>query len=466
MGEVYLATDSLLEREVAVKVLSERYADDDAIRRRFTREALAAARLSGRPHVVMVYDVGEHENRPFIVMAYMRGGSVEERLREGPPSFARSLEWLEQAGDALDGAHAEGIVHRDVKPGNLLLDGAESVHVGDFGIARAAGLDSLTHPGTVLGTAGYLSPEQAAGMSAGPASDRYALGVVAFELLTGRRPFASDTAATEAFAHANTPPPSPRLVEPSLPVGLDGVFECALAKDPEERPESCADLVAGLRRALWESESPTIVQSAPIAQRPAPPPAAPRRRRVGRAFVALAAVVLALAGAAVAAVLSFTGGDGAPARTAAQPPARTAAQPPARTNTVTRTVTTTTAAAPVAPAEQSDQRSPTELNDAGYRLLQAGNARDALPLLERAVSGLSGSGSIVEAYASYNLAWARVSLGRCDGVAGLLDRSQQIQGHRKEIDRLRKDVASSCGEGNGHGKGKGKGKGGGDEDEG
>jgi eukaryotic-like serine/threonine-protein kinase len=231
MGEVYVATDSLLEREVAVKVLSERYANDDSVRRRFTREALAAARLSGRSHVVMVYDVGEHEDRPFIVMAYMRGGSVEERLRDGPPPLARSLEWLEQAGSALDGAHAEGIVHRDVKPGNLLLDGADSVHVGDFGIARAAGLDSLTHPGTVLGTAGYLSPEQAAGVSAGPPSDRYALGVVAFELLTGRRPFASDTAATEALAHAHTPPPSPRVVEPSLPAGLDSVFEHALAKD-------------------------------------------------------------------------------------------------------------------------------------------------------------------------------------------------------------------------------------------
>ena len=321
MGKVYLATDSLLEREVAVKVLSERYADDEAVRRRFTREALAAARLSGRPNVVMVYDVGEHEGRPFIVMAYMRGGSVEERLRNGAPPLARSLEWLEQAGSALDVAHAEGIVHRDVKPGNLLLDGAEAVHVGDFGIARATGLDSLTHPGTVLGTAGYLSPEQAAGMSAGPASDRYALGVVAFELLTGRRPFASDTAATEASAHASTPPPSARTLEPSLPAGIDLVFERVLAKDPQQRPETCAELVTGLRRALWESEAPTMVHGAPRPARPVTVTRAPRRRRGGWPVVAVA--LLALAGAAVAAVLATSGGDGSPGRQAAQPPPRT-----------------------------------------------------------------------------------------------------------------------------------------------
>jgi serine/threonine-protein kinase len=450
MGEVYVATDSLLEREVAVKVLSERYANDDSVRRRFTREALAAARLSGRSHVVMVYDVGEHEDRPFIVMAYMRGGSVEERLRDGPPPLARSLEWLEQAGSALDGAHAEGIVHRDVKPGNLLLDGADSVHVGDFGIARAAGLDSLTHPGTVLGTAGYLSPEQAAGVSAGPPSDRYALGVVAFELLTGRRPFASDTAATEALAHAHTPPPSPRVVEPSLPAGLDSVFEHALAKDPLERPASCAELVSDLRRALWESESPTLVQGVGVgAPGPAPlPSSVPRRRRVGWATIALAGAVIALAGAALAAVLSFTG-DGSPARTAAAPP---------HTNTVTRTVTTTTtpATASTTRPAPTDERSPSQLNDAGYEQLRAGNARDALPLLERAVSGLQGSGSIVEAYASYNLAWARFALGQCGGVLDLLNRSEQIQGHRKQIDHLRKQVDKQCRAGDDTGRGPGR----------
>jgi hypothetical protein len=151
--------------------------------------------------------------------------------------------------------------------------------------------------------------------------------------------------------------------------------------------------------------------------------------------------VVAVAGAATAAALSLGGGD---------TPTRTAAQPPPRTDTVTRTVTTTTAEAPSAPRVEA--RSPSQLNDAGYRQLRAGDASGALPLLERAVSGLAGTGSTAEAYASYNLAWARFSVGRCDGVLELLDRSQQVQGRRKEIDRLRKEVAHRC---EGHGRGNG-----------
>ena len=176
MGEVYRATDSVLERKVAVKLLSERHARDEDAHARFRREALSAARLSGAPHVITVFDVGEHGTQPYIVMEYLEGGSVFDRLREGrvPPTLA--LEWLDQAGQALDRAHAEGIVHRDVKPANLLLDRDGTIVVSDFGIASTSGFDTLTLPGTVLGTAGYLSPEQARGESATAASDRYGLG--------------------------------------------------------------------------------------------------------------------------------------------------------------------------------------------------------------------------------------------------------------------------------------------------
>ena len=199
MGEVYRATDSVLQRRVAVKLLSERYAQDDEVHARFRREALSAARLSGTPHVITVFDVGEHRKQPYIVMEYLEGGSVYDRLREGRVSPGQALAWLAQAGEALDRAHGQGVVHRDVKPANLLLDRDGRVNVSDFGIASTTGLDTLTLPGTILGTAGYLSPEQARGEPATAASDRYALGVVAFELLTGRRPFAGDTAATEAL---------------------------------------------------------------------------------------------------------------------------------------------------------------------------------------------------------------------------------------------------------------------------
>src|SRR5436309_14647252 len=164
MGEIYRATDSTLGRAVAIKVLAEPYAQDESIRERFMREALSAARLSGQPNTVTIYDVGEHEGRPYIVMEYLSGGSLDDVLRrEGAQPPERVFAWLEDAADALDGAHGHGVVHRDVKPGNLMLDREGHVHVADFGIASAAGMDSLTLTGTVLGTAGYLSPGQARG---------------------------------------------------------------------------------------------------------------------------------------------------------------------------------------------------------------------------------------------------------------------------------------------------------------
>ena len=264
MGEVYRAIDSVLERRVAVKLLSERHARDEDAHARFRREALSAARLSGAPHVITVFDVGEHGTQPYIVMEYLEGGSVHDRLREGRVSPGLALEWLDQAGQALDRAHAEGIVHRDVKPANLLLDRDGTIVVSDFGIASTSGFDTLTLPGTVLGTAGYLSPEQARGEPATAASDRYGLGVVAFELFTDRRPFEGDTAATEAFAHVTAPVPSAELIKPGLPDGVDEVLVRALAKSPRTGrrpvPSSSPISVAAFRNA----ESPTRVLAAPI----------------------------------------------------------------------------------------------------------------------------------------------------------------------------------------------------------
>src|SRR6266496_914628 len=258
MGDVYRATDASLGRAVAVKLLAERYSRDDAIRQRFTREALAAARLSGEPHIVTIFDVGEQADRPFIVMEYLNGGSLEERIRAtGAQETGQALEWLEQAASALDAAHRHGVVHRDVKPANLLLDRKANVHVADFGIASAAGMDSLTMTGTVLGTAGYLSPEQAQGERATPASDRYSLAVVAFELLSGRRPFESESITAEAAAHVNAPVPSIAEICEGLPEELDAVFRQALAKDPAERFETASEFVAALRAALAEAAGAT-----------------------------------------------------------------------------------------------------------------------------------------------------------------------------------------------------------------
>ena len=172
MGDIYLAEDTVLGRQVAVKMLDDRFAKDPDVTKRFTREALAAAKLSGHHNIVTIFDVDECDGRPMIVMEYLSGGTVAERAREGPVEREEALDWLEQTAAALDDAHQAGIVHRDVKPANLLLDERNEVHVGDFGIARVIDESTMgmTVAGTVLGTAGYLSPEQARGEPATHAS--------------------------------------------------------------------------------------------------------------------------------------------------------------------------------------------------------------------------------------------------------------------------------------------------------
>ena len=445
MGEVYRATDSTLSRVVAIKMLAERHARDAEVRARFTREALAAARLSGEPYVITVFDVGEHGGRPFIVMEFLEGGTVHERLRAGRVPVEQALDWLGQAAAALDAAHRKGVVHRDVKPANLLLDRDGVVRVSDFGIASAAGLDTLTLPGTVLGTAGYLSPEQARGEHATAASDRYGLGVVAFELLTGRRPFAADTPVTEAFGHLNADVPSAEQMAPDLPFGIDAVFARALAKDPAERPESAQAIVQELRAMFEHPVPPTVV----LAQ---PEPTVHRYRRVGRRKIAYGAVALGLAavGVAVAALVGVGGGGGSGA-----------AQTLTHTRTVVTTTTTHTPTTAPASTDSGDQ-----LDREGYARMQVGDYRGALPLLERAVSVLSGSGTLDEAYADYNLAYTRFQLGSCDSVLTLLDRSESIQGHRVEIDQLRAQAEQRCTSPSGPGNGKHKGKGHGQGNEG
>ena len=252
MGDIYLAEDTVLGRQVAVKVLDDRFAKDPDVTKRFTREALAAAKLSGHHNIVMIFDVDECDGRPMIVMEYLSGGTVAERAREGPVDREEALGWLEQTAAALDDAHQAGIVHRDVKPANLLLDERNVVHVGDFGIARVVDESTvgLTVAGTVLGTAGYLSPEQARGEPATHASDIYGLGVVAYELLTGGRPFEGGSSTEEAAAHIHQPVPPASERGVGLPRSVDRVFERALAKEGAHRYRSARELVEDLRASL------------------------------------------------------------------------------------------------------------------------------------------------------------------------------------------------------------------------
>jgi len=441
MGDVYRAVDGELAREVAVKVLAERYAADESLRRRFSHEALAAARLSANPRIVTIFDVVEHQGRPMIVMELLPGGSLEQRTRgKAPCPPAQVLPWLDDAAAALDAAHAAGVVHRDVKPGNLLLDVDGRVKVADFGVASAAGLDSFTQTGTILGTAGYLSPEQARGERATAASDRYALAVVAWELLAGRRPFQSDTPTAEAAAHVHSPVPAITSVDPALPGSFDAIFERALAKEPNRRYATAAELVGDLRRALDEDAGDTWVERWPTRAVPAAAP--PVRASRGRRRWPLALLVLAVLGAAgVAAAYAVSHHAKSKRAVPPRPITHTVTRPG---TTVLQTVTVRPPSTPAATTPAAGATSGTALDGAGYAKMRAGDYAAALPLLEQAVAKLRGSGSLDEAYADYNLAYTRFALGRCDEVLALLDASQRIQGHRKEIDALRHDARKAC----------------------
>jgi serine/threonine-protein kinase len=341
-----------------------------------------------------------------------------------------------------------------VKPANLLLTQDGDVRVADFGIASAAGLTSVTQTGTVLGTLGYLAPEQAMGRSVGPEADRYSLAVVAYELLAGRRPFERYNGAAEAAAAAREPVPAISQLAPGLPQTLDGVFERALAKEPGGRYPSCAEFVGDLRRAFDDADGATHSWAVP-------PVHAPRERAHWLPWV-IAAVLLAGVGIAAAALM--TGGSAANTKAASTraPAVKTvtaegdtitvtapapAAPEPATTSAATTSAPAETTAAPTttaASAPAASSSSGVTLNNAAWEKMKAGDYTGALPLLEQAVQKLRGTGGTAEAYALYNLAFTRFSLGNCSGVVELLNGSESIQGHRTEIDHLRAQAQKSC----------------------
>jgi tRNA A-37 threonylcarbamoyl transferase component Bud32 len=248
MGEVWEADDTVLGRRVALKVLVEELAADKRATRRFVREARATARLT-HPNVARVYDFGRDGEAPFLVMELLQGETLADRLAEGPLPPAEAARIAASVADALDAAHQLGIVHRDVKPANVMLTPAGDVKVMDFGIAAAADETHSTTGSGLYATVAYVSPERAAGEPATPASDVYSLGAVLYELLCGRPPFTGSTPALVARAHLHDPPPPVRQLAPWVPPRLAEAAEAALAKDPGRRPSSAAALAARLRSA-------------------------------------------------------------------------------------------------------------------------------------------------------------------------------------------------------------------------
>ncbi|WP_127479370.1 serine/threonine-protein kinase [Nocardioides pantholopis] len=270
MGEVWRATDTVLDRTVAVKLLKTEYADDASFRSRFATEARHAAALH-HANIASVYDFGEASSadgsgvpRPYLVMELVDGQPLSNLLTPGQPLDPEATRYLlAQAADGLGAAHAAGIVHRDVKPANLLVTPDRQVKITDFGIARATEGLGLTQTGQVMGTPQYLSPEQARGQTATPASDVYSLGVVAFECLAGRRPFQADTPVATALSHLNDPVPD---LPASVPADLARVVYRALAKDPAERYPDATSFAAALRNPAGAGEATQVVATAPATE--------------------------------------------------------------------------------------------------------------------------------------------------------------------------------------------------------
>jgi serine/threonine-protein kinase len=352
MSEVWRAHDGTLDRTVAVKMLSP-----TADLERFRREAQAVAALA-HENVMRVFDYGEDESGPFMALEWLPNGTLEERLARGPLPPEETRRVAEGIAAGLAHLHSRGLVHRDLKPANVLFDEEERPKLGDFGLARrAVGAGTLTDAGTVLGTAAYISPEQAAGEPAGPASDVYSFGVILFRMLTGALPFVADDALALLDMHRRSPPPAVETLQPDAPRDLATLTAAALRKDPAERPADGEALLAALGASaatapMTPDTARTQVLAPPPPSAPAPPDGRLRRRT---ALIAVALVLLAALGGLLAWAVTRpsstapagvstgsvpgTGTTQAPTGSATQP--TTTAQTQSTHQTTTRRQTTT-----------------------------------------------------------------------------------------------------------------------------
>ena len=270
MAEVYLAHDDVLDRDVALKVMSGRYADDEEFVERFRREAQSAAALS-HPNIVSIYDRGESKDGTYyIAMEYLPGGTLKDRIlkRGALPSRTAAAVAL-QIAEALQCAHQAGVVHRDIKPHNVLVTESGDIKVGDFGIARAASSRTMTRTGSILGTAHYISPEQAMGEPVGPQSDLYSLGVVLYEMLTGDLPYDAETSIGIAMKHVNGHLVPPRDYNPEVPEGINAITTRLLAKSIDERYANAAELINDLEKVLEGLEPAALSKTRTMRATPA-----------------------------------------------------------------------------------------------------------------------------------------------------------------------------------------------------
>jgi serine/threonine-protein kinase len=434
MATVLLCEDERLGRRVAVKRLHAHSPDE--VERRFAREAKVGASLN-HPNLVSVYDTATDDEGVLIAMELVEGETLRTALERGSLPRERALEILRDVAAALDHAHAHGVVHRDVKPANVLLREDGVAKLVDMGIAVAADSTRITRSGTVLGSAAYMAHEQLEGREAGPAADVYALAVVAFEVLAGRKARDGKTPIELVHQVANEPPPDLSREAPGVPRAAADALRRGMAREPTERQTSAGTLVEELERGFAEpSEAEAPTRRA--AFQPASPldaiRAAPRRRaRRWPALAALAAVLLL--GSFVVVYALSQGGDG----TKPTPARKQAAKKPAKKPT---------AAKPQAGGQggaQAGAQDAAGLNDQGFALMRQGRYGEAIPLLEQAVKAFpAGSRDTTYAYALFNLGSALRHAGRAGEAIPILERRLQIPNQtdvvQRELDQARRDA--------------------------
>ncbi|AIY48041.1 serine/threonine protein kinase [Mycolicibacterium fortuitum subsp. fortuitum DSM 46621 = ATCC 6841 = JCM 6387] len=333
MGEVYEAFDADKNRTVALKILADQYSNDAIFRTRFQRESHAAAVLQ-EPHVIPIHDWGEIDGSLYIDMRLVQGATLSDLIADGPLEPARAVAITTQIAAALDAAHAAGLIHRDIKPQNIIVTPADFAYLVDFGIAESQGDSRLTTEGSRIGTMNYMAPERFTGQTVTPAVDSYSLACVLYEALTGHPPFAGDNLESLLAAHISAPPPRPSVANPAVPTTLDDVVVRGMAKDPDDRYGSAGALGRAAQRALQAGSAPSTLPhqaptlaaavSGPHADQPVEP-TQPESRRRNWVLPTIIAVAAALILGVLGVVIGMLAGNlGQPADT---PPSATGKDP-------------------------------------------------------------------------------------------------------------------------------------------
>ena len=477
MASVLLCEDERLGREVAVKRL---HADSPVdVEQRFKREAKLGASLN-HPNLVSVFDTATDDEGVLIVMEFVDGEPLSRLLRRGPlrPEEVRRL--VLDLGEALDHAHAQGIVHRDVKPANVLIREDGVTKLADLGIATASDGTRITRSGIVLGTAAYMAPEQLEGRELGPAADTYALAAITFEALSGRKPREGTTPMEIAHKLATEGPPDLSAAWPKAPPAAVEVLKRGMALDPADRPESAGEFARELAEALKDEPTkttptrrlrpagvapagagnghdPATPRAAPAAPPSRPRSAAPadRARRPGGLALILAIALIALAAAAIVGAVLSGGGDGSssssgagnPATPAKQQPAEKKKEPKAKQDKPQKSEQ----AAPPASGGESTSGDPArgaQLNSQGFALMNQGKYDDAVPVLQEAVKAFpSGTSDVNYAYALFNLGKSLRLAGRPDEAIPYLEQRLKIPNQTATVRRELELAKQQAGEG-------------------